>query len=589
MLGLQHFIQNLRGVQTGLINFNSYFVSGFAKCVHWARAGWRELSNLPKIVVITSVFINLLSLGLPLTILQVYDRVIPNQSYDTLFFLMLGLGAMVLIECCLKIMRAYFLAHEASRFGFLSEVNMIRDLLRAPSFEIERTPATIWLGRLESYVQHNKYQAGQLRLIALDLPFAILFLGLIWVIAGPLVLVPLVLIAAFAIFVLSWGRSVKALIHKQIQENSKKYDFITEVLGGIHTVKSIATEPQMQRRFERLQKTCTALSYDVLSQSGVLATASAMANLLTITGILTVGAYLIIQDVMTVGALACCTLLATRIMRPIIQGMAAWTDIQNVLALKERIKPLQTLQKSLSTPHESEPNDVAHPNVIDVQNLTYKTEKDDVLILNNLTFSIAWGEIICFYGPNDAGKTTLFKCLSGDIKDYGGSVYFNGRYELSNAPESVTDTISYVTSTMPGYQGTLLDNLTMFRTDISSDAVHRVSKLIGLEAQINLLPDGYYTKIGGYNDTHLPSGLIQKVAIARALLSNPEVLILDEVTARLDGNEKQILYKALEALKGNLTLIIATNDQEMIKISDRSFLIENGTVASHENMQTVAS
>ncbi|MEM7620441.1 MAG: ABC transporter transmembrane domain-containing protein [Pseudomonadota bacterium] len=553
--------------------FSNKFLTSLAKFSE-------ELRTIPTSVYVSSVFINILSLALPLSILQIYDRVIPNQSYDTLVFICASLLVIIIVEAVLKIARAYLLSHKASRDAFISEVALIKDFLQTPSSDVEKTPSTVWLGRLESYVQHNQYYSGQLRLLLIDFPFALIFLGLIGLIGGFLILVPIILILGFMMFSFNKGHKIKELIHEQIKENSKKYDFITEVLSGIHTVKTIAMEPQMERRFERLQKSSAHISYELISSSGILLAISNIANLLAITSIIALGAFLVIEDQLTIGALACCTLLSGRIMKPVVQGISSWTEIQNMFALKERIQPLHDLQKKSQLNSVNNQEIIKCHGSVTIKNLNYNISDNEGWILKNINLSIAPGELICFRGPNESGKTTLLRCIIGDLQDCTGEIYIDGYYNIKWGYEKIKNKISYVYSNIAGHYGTILENITMFQPDYELDEIHRITQMIGLDEQINRLPEGYNTIIGGYNEHILPTGFIQQLAIARALLNKPSIFILDEVTNGLTQKEKKAVYQALQKIKGSITIIIATNDAEIMNICDDIVFFDKGQLVS---------
>jgi ATP-binding cassette subfamily C protein LapB len=209
---------------------------------------------VPFSVSFASLAINILALALPLAIMQVYDRIIPNHSLATLTYLFLGLTCAIAIDYVLKTSRSALLSWHATQFVEKVEHESVSRFLRAPNGAFERDPAAVNLNRYAAAAALGDYHSGQAKLVAIDLPFVGISLIVMTIVGSTMVLVPAVLFFIFAALAIRRAREFRDILDSRTAQDNRKFDFIAEVLAGIHTVKGMAMEPQMQRRFERLQQ-----------------------------------------------------------------------------------------------------------------------------------------------------------------------------------------------------------------------------------------------------------------------------------------------------------------------------------------------
>ena len=227
-------------------------------------------------LILASVFINLLALAMPLTLLQVYDRIIPNSAEGTLILLIVGVGSALILEACLRQGRSYVSGWMGARFEHLAGVAAVERLLNVSIVDYERQGSGVHLERFNSLGPLKEFYAGQAILALCDLPFAVLFLSAMYYLAGHLVLVPIALIIVFAIAAMVVGGRLRRALESRMMADDRRYSFIIEVLGGIHTVKGLAMEEQMIRRYERLQETCATADYNVALHSSSASSTGAL-------------------------------------------------------------------------------------------------------------------------------------------------------------------------------------------------------------------------------------------------------------------------------------------------------------------------
>ena len=262
--------------------------------------------------------------------MQVYDRVIPNHSLATLAYLFLGLTFAIAIDYALKISRSALLSWHATQFVEKVENEGVSRFLRAPNGSFERCPAAVNISRYGAAVALADYHSGQARLVAIDLPFVGIALIVLTIVGGTMVLVPAVLFFIFAALAIGRARKFRKILDLRTAQDNRKYDFIAEVLAGIHTVKGMAMEPQMQRRFERLQQAVAETTMASILTGQANQTSAMLYGNISQLIVVAIGGSQVINDHLTMGALACCTMLSGQILEPLLRAISLWTERENV-------------------------------------------------------------------------------------------------------------------------------------------------------------------------------------------------------------------------------------------------------------------
>lgn len=523
-------------------------------------------------LALASLFINVLALAMPLTLLQVYDRIIPNTAEGTLVVLIVGVGTALLLEAVLRQGRSYVSGWMGARFEHLAGVAAVERLINVSIIDYERQGSGVHLERFNALGPLKEFYAGQAILALFDLPFAAIFLFAMGYLAGYLVLVPIVLIIIFTITALIIGGKLKNALDSRMKADDRRYSFIIEVLGGIHTVKGLAMEDQMIRRYERLQETCAAAEYNVALNSSSASSTGALFSQLVMFCVVGVGAVYVIDGELTVGGLAACTMLAGRSMQPLQKAVGMWTRLQAMQLSRERVRDLFQMvpEKPFGLPEL--------PPVrgdLRLEGITFSYGKDkegDDLppIFDDVHVTVQTGETIGITGAGSSGKTTLLYLMMGVFSPTGGRVTIDGHDLADYEPSSIRHQIAYLPQEGELFQGTILENVTMFRDD-KIDAALDISRLLGLDSVVAHMPQGYDTIVGDGAGDKLPKGIKQRIAIARALVDKPRVLLFDEANASMDSAGDATLRNLLERLKGRVTLVLVTPRPSMLNLADRIF------------------
>jgi len=548
--------------------------NGAPTSIHLGRSLDPELSAIPASVMWTSLAINILGLALPLVALQIYDRILPNEATATLAVLILGLAIVVGLDTVMKVARSYLLGWEAAKLGCATHIDATRRFLGARRDEVDSEGPILWMDRLDALAQINAANTIPARIVLIDLLFVPVYLTLFAMVGGWLVLVPILTIGPFLVFIIRRGETLRSRLADRAGQDQRKQDFLVESLNGIRTIKSMAMEPQIQRRYERLQRRSAELNFEIIGLSQSLQSLGTLTSSITTVAVVTSGALIIITGGnLSVGALACTSLLAGRLMQPFMKGVGVWSEHQSRAVASERAAPLAAI--SARSRGASDENPICRGE-ISFSAVSYIKPQTTQRVLHNVNVCIPAKQTIAIRPTDSDGKNAFLGLIRGDCAATEGIVAIDGRPIDTGWGRELDPQISVVSNSSGIVAGTILDNLTMFGGARAVERVRHYARIIGLETAINLLPDGYDTMIGNTIVNLLPSGLIQQIAIVRTLAREPAILVFDEAYISLDRTTDPLVAEALADMKGERTIIIAAHRPSYLSLADTRYEITDG-------------
>ncbi len=551
--------------------YSSFFLPRF-RLRHSPSGKWISSPRLPVEVVVASVFANIMCLAMPLAILQVYDRVLPNSSTDTLLVLVIGVVITLVVDAIVKIARAAVVGRLGASFNHQAHLELFRRILDVQPAQFAKTPVSVQVHQLRSLQSISDHYGDQGRLLAVDLPAGIIFLAVLIFISGPLALVPVSLLGIFLVFALRRNRILQQVVADRADQDDRKSDFILEVLTGAKTVKSQAMEALIVRRFERLQRAAANLSAKYMRLSGQARDAAALFGTLTTISVVVAGALMVNYSSFSIGAVAASTLLSGQFIQPFLRAINQLTDMQR---LKHGYKQIDQLF-NLPVVNQQEPLPFETDGSIRLHNVTVKRGEDAGAQLSDINLIIDNGQYVGFRGADGSGKSTLMRLLTGELMPVAGKVMIGGREYSGLYEHALRKTVAYVDSQPVIFNGTILENIAMFGAVSDISHARMAAKLIGLEKEIHLLPKGYETQLGSDLGGKIPNSTLQRICIARALAGEPKILILDEANAQLDQPAEKGLIDALTKLRGYLTVIIISQRPSMLAVADHQYELQDG-------------
>ncbi len=527
----------------------------------------------------SSFAINLLALALPVVILQFYDRVIPYQSMGTALALLTGMFLVVCMDLLIKMLRSMILSWESARFDHKASVDAMDQILQADTLEFDSRPSGYYIDRLHALENIQEFYSGQSILLLIDLPFVLIYLALISVIAGPLVAIPLVLMGVFFLISFRTGTQLhKSLVTRSNMED-RRQNFVIELLQGIHTAKSMAMESLMLRRYERLQYQSAGSIYDLSKINSISQGVGATFSQLAVICFVGVGSIAVVQGDLTMGALAAGTMLTSRALQPGLRAMGVWTQFQSVRLAIEKVNELFSIPVENSGEYNCAK---AIGGRIEVKDVEFRYAGQDVPLLHNLSLHIDPGEMVGITGNNGAGKSTLISMLSGFLQPDSGSISIGGTELKEFEIESLRSQIGIVPQQGSIFEGTILENMTLYREGEAVEQAIELAAKLGLGEIVSKLPDGLDTYIGGSAAGSLSEGVKQKIIIVRSLVGNPPIIFFDDSNANFDVKNDAKLLELIKELKGQRTMVIVSHRPSILRLCDRKFELADGALVKYQ-------
>ncbi len=521
-------------------------------------------------ILISSLFVNLLGLALPLSMLQVYDRIIPNASYSTFTIMLVGLAVVIALEAAFKVLRSHILSAFGARYEHANHTAAFNRLINADISEFDKNSPGTYADQIQGIQNIREFYSGQAATLAIDIPFIFLFLGLLWYIAGILVLVPLLLLGTLLAIVYVLNQELAYALKQRSETDRRRYNFLVETLQGVHTVKSLAMERLMLRRYERLQeksaKGVVDLTVIQATSTGLASTFSQLSMVLYVS----CGSYFVINQSLTLGGLAAGTMLTGRVLQPFMRGLTLWTRYQSVLIAQER---LDTVFELPAENPEGRTKIEQIKGDIRLSNLTFAFPNSEQPVFEGLDLDIKAGSMVGLTGPNGSGLSTILDLINGTLTPSEGDVKIDGR------PLKELDLISYRNHVgfMPEngqlFNGTLLENLTMFQEGEARKRAVDVLRLVGLEEFVLSLPKGLETPLGGSVISNLPLGILQRLTIARTLVNDPKIILFDNAHSGLDVQADERLRDVFQQIRSDKTIILATYRPSFLRMCDHVYEI----------------
>lgn len=512
-----------------------------------------------------SLMANILALALPLAILQIMDRVIVNQAMSTLVFLALGLVAALVLEELLRGVNAILTSWLGARFVHRSTMVAMDHLFRVPMRRYRREEPSAYAERLSCAGQVARFYSGQSLLLLLDLPFAGIFLMLIYLIGGELVFVPALLLLIFSFLTISFGRCIQRRLRDRGSNDDRRSGFLFEVISGIHSVKTMMLEKLMLRRYEMLQRSSAELGEELARHSVLANSLGGFFSQLMILAVIFFGAWRVIDGLMTPGALAACLLLSVRSLSPLRRGLSYWTQYQGFVTADQRLRALLSLPAEVPNGKESLPPIRQGLTLRDIE-LSY----GDRPLFSNVGLEIPAGSCVVIQGESGSGKSTLLNLLSGMEQPDRGLVLVDDQPLNQFAPDSYHHRIALLPEAGMVVSGTILENLTMFDPTLEQRALALASEL-GLDSVVAGMKLGYETRLGENASETLAMGARQLITIVRALCRDPEVILFDEANIALDMEGDRILREYLQRVKGQRTLVLVTHRPSYLSLADQVY------------------
>ena len=548
---------------------------GFEKSKRWFFDVLASYAPIYKHAALASLIVNTIAVASSLFVMNVYDRVIPNKAYETLWVLAVGVLIAYLFDLLLKILRSRFVDLAGRNADIVLSAKLVDKVL---SMRMDARPESTGalVNNLREFESLREFFGSSTFLAFVDLPFLVIFLFLLWFISGPIVCVPLLAMPLLAVTTLLFQRRAKRDAEKNYRHNMQKNALLTEMVNGLETIKGSMAEARMQRLWESIADISADSSYrSRKTNAASVSFAGFITQAVTVVTVIW-GVYRIGAGEMSMGALIGCNILIGRCMAPMMQIASLMGRLQN-----SRIS-LKALDMLMELPEEN--HDAAAcmdfgslPCHFSMDRVTFFYPGSDVPSLDNVSLSIKQGEKVAVIGKMGSGKSTLGKLLIGLYKPKEGQVTFGGVDISQLATADLRSRIGYLPQEVVLFYGTVRDNIALGDPVINDHLIVRAAMLSGAVEYVRRHPAGYGAQVGEQG-RNLSGGQRQSIGLARALVRDPDVLILDEPTSNMDGDSEIMLRRRLSSITAGKTIIVITHRMSMLALVDRVIVMDNGKI-----------
>ncbi|MCQ1058692.1 peptidase domain-containing ABC transporter [Photobacterium sp. ZSDE20] len=557
-------------------------VSGASQAWFWQTL-WQSKS-LYRDVLIASALLNIFALAIPLFTRLIYDKVVPNQAFDTLWVLTSGMVIIFGFDVVLKYLRSYFIDIASKKSDVLLSADIYRKVM---GLKLAARPPSVgaFTRHLQEFESVREFFTSATIASLIDLPFALLFLLVIYTIAGPLVTIPLIAITLLILYSLLIQRPLRKAIEEGSQLAAQKHANLVESVAGLETVKLFNSQPQYQHRWE--QAVAHMANWGVKSRR----LTDSVHNLAGLTqqcvsvGVIIFGVYLIAAGQLTVGGLIAVSMLTSRAIGPMIQlsqlstryhqAKSAIAILSDIMAMPDETRPSQ--QTDNTQPLSGN---------ITCDNLTFSYPNAETAALKSVSLTIKPGEKVAIIGKIGSGKTTLLRLLMGLYQPSSGSIRFDNTNINQYHPHTLRQQIGCVPQDNALFFGSIRDNITLGSPQASDDEINLACHQAGVHLFTQQEASGLNRQVGE-GGQYLSGGQKQTITIARALLNQPKLLIFDEPTSQMDNRSEQHLKQTLKSLNDQHTLILFTHKTSMLECIDRLIVLEQGHVIADGDKEAV--
>ncbi|MFO8003367.1 type I secretion system permease/ATPase [Thioalkalivibrio sp.] len=544
---------------------------------HWFWSVINEHRGLYRDVLIAAAMVNMFALAMPLFVRNVFDRVVPNHAVETLYMFAAGVVIVLIADLLLRTMRAYFVDKAAARADVkLSSVIMERVL----GMRMEDHPPSVggFAARLSSFESVRSFISSATVLAFVDLPFALFFIAIIALVAWPLAVPVLVGALVLLLWVLVVQRRLRGLVETIYRAKAQRNSTLVESLTGAETIKTLGAEGRIQAIWERMTAHIARDNARNRMLSASVSNGASWVQRMVAVAIIVMGVFLIINGSLSTGGLIMVYLISARAMAPIGQTAGLMVHYHQAATALESLN--QVMGKEVERPMGSA--FLSRPRLqgaIEFRGVSFAYPEQTSPLLKDVSLRIEAGEHVAVLGRVGSGKTTLAKLLLALYRPSSGAILVDGVDLRQLDPAELRRGIGHVSQDVTLFYGSLRENIVLGSPLADDEAILQAVRISGMEDLINAHPQGIDMQVGE-RGSRLSGGQRQSVGIARAVIHEPAILLLDEPTSAMDQSTERTIKTRLAAFQQGRTTILITHRTSLLELVDRIIVLDQGRVVA---------
>jgi len=533
----------------------------------------RQKSLFGKIALMV-VILTAFSLVIPLFFQIVVDKVLVNQAYNTLNVLGVGIICVIIFNAIVSYVRSYLLLFATNKIDIATATKTFTHLMRLPVDFFERIPSGVLLKHMQQTERIRGFLSGNLFFTLLDIFSLCIFVPFLICYSVTLSLIVIGFSLLMALVIACLIKPFQRRLDELYQAEGRRQSMLVEAIHGVRTVKSLALEPVEKKNWNDSTAYAIKSYFRVGKISMTAQSISQMLEMMMTICVIWVGAHMVFDHIITIGALIAFQMLSNRVTGPLVKMVGLIHEYQQI-ALSVRM-----LGVVMNSPAEPEGNGVrnAMRGQIDFENVFFRYRPDLPMIVKDFNLSIPSGSMVGFVGRSGSGKTTLTKLLQGLYPVTQGLVKIDGIDIREIDKAHLRRNIGIVLQENYFFSGTVRENISLPKQSASLEEIIYAAKLAGADEFIQKLPRGYDTVLEE-NASNLSGGQKQRLAIARALLTNPPILIFDEATSALDPESEEVIRRSLRNISRGRTVLIVSHRLSIVSHADKIVVIDNGVIS----------
>ncbi|MGV8919963.1 MAG: type I secretion system permease/ATPase [Pseudomonas sp.] len=550
----------------------------------WFRDTLKLSRWLYSDAILASLCINVLGLMVPLFVMQTYDRVVPNQATSTLWVLSIGLLVGTLFELILRVVRAHLLDTAGKKTDIILSATLFE---RITGMSMKARPATVggFAQSIHDFQGLREFLTAVTLTSMIDLPFAVLMLAVIGLLGGWLVVIPVVAFPITIIFAMIIQVRLRDTVQRSLQLGAERQALLIETLGGLETLKACSAESERQHKWETTHGALTRLDSHARNLSALATNGTLFIQQFSGMATIVAGVYCIIAGNLSVGGLVATYMLGSRVLAPLGQIAGLITRYQQAQLTMKSTDALMALPQERDAKQRPLERTQLRGS-LEVNQVTFRYNGQNAPALDKVSFSMKPGERIGIIGRSGSGKSTLARLVMGFYEPEEGQLLLDGLDLRQLDVADLRQQIGYVAHDLPLLAGSLRDNLTLGARYVSDARMLEVAEMTGVSELARQHPQGFDRPVGERGQL-LSGGQRQTVLLARSLLLDPPILLLDEPTSAMDNSSEEALRQRLHGWIQGKTLLLVTHRTSMLSLVDRLVVLDNGKIVADGPKETV--